>query len=375
MEKKNLTRKELYDLVCSKPLTTLAAEYSVSANGLRKICRDNIIPLPPNGYWSKLKFGKPCELFELSESFSGSKNINLEDIRLTIKTDSLHDSLELKVKDVEEIPEETLKVPLKLINPDPLIIATMNYHDAIRRYDYRNHKPYPDRKNVLNINVSKDCEVRAYRIMDTVIKLLRSRKYNIKINNSSKTIVELYDEEIEIRLREKNRIASEKNSWGGTELISTGKLVFIIESYPRKEIQDGLDPLESKLSSIIACIEANAELHRRWHIDAEEQRKREEEKRKADQEIKHQKDNESQKFKNLFLNATRLHQAKIIREYIRTVEANANENQLLTHELRKWIDWANKKANWYDPLINSEDPILDDNYKMGIFKELLKEWQ
>lgn len=34
-----ISRKELYDLVWSKPMSTLAKEYLISDNGLRKICK------------------------------------------------------------------------------------------------------------------------------------------------------------------------------------------------------------------------------------------------------------------------------------------------------------------------------------------------
>lgn len=39
MEPFALTRKELYDLVWSTPMTTLAGQYGISDNGLRKICQ------------------------------------------------------------------------------------------------------------------------------------------------------------------------------------------------------------------------------------------------------------------------------------------------------------------------------------------------
>jgi len=32
----------------------------------------------------------------------------------------------------------------------------------------------------------------------------------------------------------------------------------------------------------------------------------------------------------------------------------------LTEKTKQWIKWANNKANWYDPLINFDDDLLDD---------------
>ena len=46
-----------------------------------------------------------------------------------------------------------------------------------------------------------------------------------------------------------------------------------------------------------------------------------------------------------------------------------------TEEFTNWLAWAKQKLSWYDPLINGPDPLLNDQYKTYLFKELLKEWQ
>ena len=56
--KKTLTRHELYNLVWSKPMSQLAADFELSDVGLKKICKSSYIPTPPLGYWAKLKSGK-----------------------------------------------------------------------------------------------------------------------------------------------------------------------------------------------------------------------------------------------------------------------------------------------------------------------------
>ena len=43
-------RSKLYEEVWSQPMTRLAAKYSLSDNGLRKICVSLAIPVPPRGY-------------------------------------------------------------------------------------------------------------------------------------------------------------------------------------------------------------------------------------------------------------------------------------------------------------------------------------
>lgn len=54
---KTISRKELYNLVWSKPMTKAAADFGISDVGLRKVCVRNLIPTPPLGYWAKKQAG------------------------------------------------------------------------------------------------------------------------------------------------------------------------------------------------------------------------------------------------------------------------------------------------------------------------------
>ena len=52
------SREDLYELVWSEPILTLAARFGISDNGLRKRCRAMAVPTPPPGYWQKVKQGR-----------------------------------------------------------------------------------------------------------------------------------------------------------------------------------------------------------------------------------------------------------------------------------------------------------------------------
>ena len=65
MKPRTLTRQEMYDLVWSKPMTQLAAEFEISDVGLRKICKAAKVPTPGIGYWAKLANGKAVAKIEL----------------------------------------------------------------------------------------------------------------------------------------------------------------------------------------------------------------------------------------------------------------------------------------------------------------------
>jgi hypothetical protein len=51
-------REELYEEVWAEPVTKVAKRYAISDVGLRKICLDLEVPLPPVGYWAKLAAGR-----------------------------------------------------------------------------------------------------------------------------------------------------------------------------------------------------------------------------------------------------------------------------------------------------------------------------
>ena len=57
MEDIKLTRKDLFDLVWSTPMTKLAANYGISDVALRKKCHKHQIPTPRVGHWARVAAG------------------------------------------------------------------------------------------------------------------------------------------------------------------------------------------------------------------------------------------------------------------------------------------------------------------------------
>ncbi len=52
-----MDRAELFERVWSLPVSRLAEEWGITGTGLKKVCRRVQIPVPPRGYWAKLKAG------------------------------------------------------------------------------------------------------------------------------------------------------------------------------------------------------------------------------------------------------------------------------------------------------------------------------
>src|SRR5690349_19734784 len=53
-----LSREDLYELVWSKPMRDLAADFGISDVGLAKRCRRLGIPVPGRGYWARVDAGQ-----------------------------------------------------------------------------------------------------------------------------------------------------------------------------------------------------------------------------------------------------------------------------------------------------------------------------
>jgi hypothetical protein len=319
MKEVTLSRRELYKLVWQEPLSAIIGKYQVTYPQLRKILSDLNIPVPENGYWSKIKFGKGVFIKELPEPYVGKQEIILtENVLDDVKTSDT--SINSK-KDI--IDDDLFKVPDKLSKSDILVVNTKEYFDSGQSFYWRHNHRFPEREDVLDIDTTRSTFNRALRIMDTIIKILRGRGHDIGIKYG-KTHAIIYEQEIEIKLREKHRVVDEpkKYSWNSRTLEATGILSFLIEpnGYYQKVINDGQDKLESKIKSIIFKLEEFGDYRREEHIKNQEWNRQWEEKQRIEKAVKEKKDKEISDFKTIFQRAFRYHQSEILRNYVSSVE-------------------------------------------------------
>lgn len=69
-----MKRQRLYDLVWSAPVSCLCRELEMSDRGLAKLCARESIPVPPRGYWAKLRHGKPVKKPALGPAPDGHRD-------------------------------------------------------------------------------------------------------------------------------------------------------------------------------------------------------------------------------------------------------------------------------------------------------------
>ena len=357
-----MTRKELYDLVWSTPMTKLAKQYSISDNGLRKICKKMDIPLPKAGHWEKLKAGKKVIVEKLSTNYSGKNEI---DLTAKSKENALKfavpSEMRLLQKEIEEALGSELEVPEKLTNPCELIKdAKHNMETSKSSRDL--HNGLIDFRRGFSFYVQPVNLGRALRFMDTLIKTMLIRGHPVSYDyDRNQLVFKINDEDFQIAFREKTKRIEVETKYGWNRTIKEPTGVFLLQAtgWLRGESiwQDGKLPIEKQISKILTSLEIKslkiAEERREWK---KRQAIRDEEIRKEREQVALVA-NELNKVKELINAAERWRIAKDIREYI---QGGMSNNKVHSS---KEIEWANKKADWIDPTIAHEDEFLTEKDK------------
>lgn len=363
METIELTRQELYDLVWENPLSKLAKKYNLSDNGLRKVCKKLDIPLPKNGHWQKIQFNKKViiEKLPVNDKVETSVTLKFREDSETI-IDGEGNELNHLTKEIKTTLKESIVFPEKLTKPHPLIIEAKNDLKTKEPSYYHNIKGLLNTSvGVLNITVSPQNVKRALLFMDIFIKAIQKRGHKIIVEKGSKIVIDNIELGFGLRERLKRKIVK-GTYYDSTELYPSNILSLSLYVYPAKEWTDtNTSKLEDKIPNIIAKLELQAVKEKQDAIDREIWHQEYERRQKIEQEFKARKEKEIIKTKNLFSDAEKFDKATIYRNFINATEQKAIQENRLTEELKDWIKWANEKADWFDPFINREDELLNDN--------------
>ncbi|GLB47699.1 hypothetical protein [Neptunitalea lumnitzerae] len=361
----SIDRLELYNLIWSTPVTHILTDLNISNTNFKKICKDFHIPLPPNGYWQKIKFGKRVEKIALPENKLESEKIELKKYTTSLHKKSIDQlAIELQTKTTFNINRK------KLIKPDPIVSAAKN--DLLNsKASSRNgvENLYCTSQGIVNIYVSKALINRALIFTDTLIKVFRQRGHDIKVltderytsDNGTKAIV--YGEKYNICIKEnRNRVIKKaERYWNEYDYAPNGILSLRLDGYPNYQWQDTPNKtLEDKIPNIIAYLESRAkgdiENRERNRIRYEEQEKERKEAKDHQEKI----NNELELFKNVLNNSSRWQKSVNLRNYINAVRQNAIERNTYDNKLINWLEWISNKADWYDPFIEKEDELFKD---------------
>lgn len=366
MEEIEFTRTELYDLVWSEPLSRLARKYNISDNGLRKICKKHHIPLPVMGHWQKVQYGYKVTKTKLPENSKSTGKIMLcyrDENGKYVYPGKLRKAALKEV--LINNPDLPVKVSGRLTNPDPLVVQAQNTLLSGKFHSRIHNSIVTTSSGELRISVTPQNIPRALRFMDAFIKLLYARNHQI-VQKYGRIYGKIQDVTFEFSIRETYLIIPAKEKYSSREYTPSGALAFMSGPLGTKEWKDGKKPIEERLPDIMIYIEMKAkELSDAW-AENERRRQSEAEQERLLKERIAKKQAELNAVKNLISQANSWKQTIIIREYLTAVE----RLQDLTDQGKEWLEWARKKAEWFDPLTQAKDEILDDHDRNSLIEEL-----
>jgi hypothetical protein len=363
-----IEREKLYEEVWNIKMKDLAKTYGISEVSLRKYCRKLNVPFPQRGYWTKVRNGSNPKKMSLPE-FDGDNKIVIEKHEHNKKNSYTEDS---KLKHMAEEEKKkvlefcnNIKVPKNLYKPHTLIKETKIYND--KRDMIRD-----GRANNLNLKVSNELKNRALRLMDTIFKSVEKLGFKIESRNRD-TIICIADEEVKIGLKEKlirfEHIKTNKDSYWSPiyDYKYSGELTLFIDYYdaPRKNWKDlNSNKVEDMVGEFIIAIIDTAEIlrikHEKTKIEAEIRRQKEIEK----MNLKKKEDYQLKKIQELKECAENYIVSTRINEYINALEKELTNviDKDKRIKISKYIDWARRKSEWINPIIQKEDEILGKKY-------------
>ena len=189
----------MYEMVWSEPLSSISERFYITEDRIQKICTELRVPLPSLRYWSSLRSGNnPIERIPLGK-FSGYSTTYLklrEDVARV--KESIQSHLSRIKNEIENDPKVNLKVPDRLMNPDPLITAARD------KLSSKGKGIILEDQGNLGTYVSTNQMARALRFMDKMIKALRNRGHQF-ISKNGHTHVVIFGEDYWISCYEKDR--------------------------------------------------------------------------------------------------------------------------------------------------------------------------
>jgi hypothetical protein len=195
-------RNELYEKVWQLPLRKLAAEYGVSDVALGKVCRKLKVPLPGSGHWTKIECGHTIKRPALPEE----KDLPVLMRRVREEKVSVLAEDYAELQRIERIEGGTTPPVTTAMLAHPLIEKT---RQALREARTNDRGVLSRGREIdwLDVRVSKDCLVRALRIMAAMLHMLEQEGFKLLVerHGSESTSALVLGEQIRFGVIERSR--------------------------------------------------------------------------------------------------------------------------------------------------------------------------
>lgn len=375
------TRRELYDLVWSEPMRTLATRFGISDVALAKTCSKADIPIPYRGYWNRKQASKPAIQTDLLPRFPGASDvieIGKAESPYRFGTNWRERFLQEPIPEVPVFDEEMSAVRVRVtamagkikcppeFEPAHPLIAKLLVHDVARReyqlkwnttYDPPKYESGIERRRLLILNgiflslqrlgCRPDMVTSKYA-QDTQ----ESRNINVKVGQ---VYVPFTLEPLKTKKDGKGRHRESLQLAFGTSRENPRPSTYWDDTEGKA--------LEKQLSEIVVEILVRGEelyreslVHQRaWFIEQRAEAEKELQRRKEEQERKERERREreaKERIDRLLSQASTLRQSETIRAYVEKARNRLVEIGVGSAEFENWSAWALAEADRIDPVKN-----------------------
>lgn len=361
-------REKLYEEVWAKPVVQVAVQYGVSDVAIHKICKSLNVPVPPRGYWARIRAGEKIKKPPLPaakgisektglKTFEGTKVPTAPKQTLSFLTEDERQKVLLEADQIQ-LPDENAKLHNKI----------RAYHSKVKEWNKNDRKPegaqrsfknYTNRPPFLAGVISSETLPRVYRILDALYRQVEilggsvNDELSLQIRNEhvSLEISEAQDEiKHEITRQEAQELiiyedAMRHNKWASKpnirkyDYIFNGKLRICIRQ-SRYFRDSEKEKVESRLGDMLIELYEESEVVRKNREAYEKEKRRESEEKRLREERRNRYNEEVDKTAALTNMAQDYDIACKIRAYINELEPKVDMEDEKTAE---FIDWAKKK--------------------------------
>jgi len=381
---KKVTRDELYAMVWSRAVQTVAAELGVSDVAVAKWCKKLKVPSPGRGYWQMLKAGRKVKPPPLPEVPEGHPTQWFIDRQASMsKTDPVHD-LPADLAGIYRWwvdPANEITPPGRLGKLHPLVAATRAALAESSADDDGLLKPA---SSCLAVSVGKRSLPRALRIMGGLVKAAERAGLQVSMPETRRheepraaAFLTVCGERVEIELYERVERQEEPLSHREVRALGiqmstydllhrryyrrpSGELVLCIVDYHhgiQRTWSDGKRArLEERLNQFMKGVVVAAAAGRRERAEREERHRRWEEEERQREEAKRRYREEMARRAALDTAVENWTRSQRIRGFLRALEAVGSRIDDKAHEdpaVAEWLEWAHWYADLIDPLAGS----------------------
>ena len=178
--KRNIyNREKLYEEVWAKPVVEVAVQYGVSDVALHKICKSLNVPVPPRGYWARLRAGEKLKKTPLpktngiteiigARTFEGVKVSDSSSQSLAFLSEGERQKVLLAAQQIKMLDENAQLH--KKIAAYRSVVKEWNKKDTKTEGAPRSFKNYSNRPPFLAGVISNETLPRVYRILDALFR-------------------------------------------------------------------------------------------------------------------------------------------------------------------------------------------------------------